>query len=229
MSGQAPIGRFGRSRFATPPPRPRRTPPRARCPAQAAATGPGAAGRAPRPASAAQTSPASYGEGADCAGQGAAWLAGWVRWRRGRQRRDIARPHCRTHAHPGDQGGSRASCRDRFVTLRLISAIQESGKLFPCRDGEIRTSLFGAGPNGVAGNDLSGAPWVYVAEPVAAAAGWRIGTRWRADLDEIGRYSRRKGRGQTVFITRLSHCYAARTGRSVCSVAAGQFRSTRGR
>ena len=58
-------------------------------------------------------------------------------------------------------------------------------------------------------------------------ARWRIGygPAWTRSAG----YSRRKGRGQRSFIPRLSHCYEARTGRSVRSVAAGQFRSTRGR
>ena len=49
------------------------------------------------------TSPASYAEGADSAGRGAAWLVGRSRAARP-QRRDIARPHCRTHADAGRPG-----------------------------------------------------------------------------------------------------------------------------
>src|SRR5215475_15095239 len=65
MSRRAPLGHSGRPRLGTVPPRPRRTPPPARCPAQAATTGLGAADPARRPASVAQASPARYGEGAD--------------------------------------------------------------------------------------------------------------------------------------------------------------------
>src|SRR5215471_15119706 len=65
MSRRAPLGHSGRPRLGTAPPRPRRTPPPARCPAQAATTGLGAADPARRPASVAQASPARYGEGAD--------------------------------------------------------------------------------------------------------------------------------------------------------------------
>src|SRR5215468_168446 len=65
MSRRAPLGHSGRPRLGTVPPRPRRTPPPARCPAQAATTGLAAADPARRPASVAQASPARYGEGAD--------------------------------------------------------------------------------------------------------------------------------------------------------------------
>src|SRR5215467_6975382 len=65
MSRRAPLGHSGRPRLGTVPPRPRRTPPPARCPAQAATTGLGTADPARRPASVAQASPARYGEGAD--------------------------------------------------------------------------------------------------------------------------------------------------------------------
>src|SRR6516165_12294358 len=65
MSRRAPLGRSGRPRLGTVPPRPRRTPPPARYPAQAATTELGAADPARRPASVAQASPARYGQGAD--------------------------------------------------------------------------------------------------------------------------------------------------------------------
>jgi hypothetical protein len=130
---------------------------------------------------------------------------------------------------PGDQGGSRASRRDRFVTLRLISAIQESGRLFTCQDGQIRTSPTVAGPKEWRGKAYPVPRWVYLVEPVAAAAGGRTGTRCGPTWTRSAGAADAKDVVKLFFITRLSHCYAAQTGRSLCSVTAGQFRSTRGR
>src|SRR5215472_22069 len=78
MRCRAPIERSGRPRPGTVPARPRRTPPRAQCPAQATTTALGAAAPARPPASAAQTSPARYAEGAASPSRGASELSGGV-------------------------------------------------------------------------------------------------------------------------------------------------------
>jgi hypothetical protein len=137
---------------------------------------------------------------------------------------------------------------DRFVTLRLISAIQKSGKLFPCHDGRIRTSplrdncssqrrppplgpvnwvvmveyvkrILTAGPERMTGNNLSSAPCVYVVEPHGAGRSGRIRRH--------GRCSRQKEGGPNC--SSLG-CRIGMKPRPVgqCTAAAGQFTSTRG-
>ncbi len=49
--------------------------------------------------------------------------------------------------NPGHRVDPRHPAVDRFVTLRLISAIQESGKLVPCPDGQDPNAATGVGPN----------------------------------------------------------------------------------
>ena len=89
---------------------------------------------------------------------GSSHLAGRRRARAAASISGADKPRRRSHlSHArggGDQGGSRASCRDRFVTPRLISAIQESGKLVHVPGRRDPNEPTGGGTVRVPGNHL---------------------------------------------------------------------------